>query len=134
MADIYNSNAVPHSFPGGICTISGSGGSDLGEFVVESFTPQYPVHKVERPNEVSGDGGWALTAPTHATASITVQVPKSDTTIPPSGSYIEGDFGNGEERWVFGQVSKQFNAGDYWKVTYEAHLDRFVEEEEEGQT
>lgn len=128
MADIYNSNSVPHSFPGGVCQINSPAGLDLGDFVIESFTTERPDHVVDRPDGVGGDGGFAITAAKHATAQITVQVPKSTDNFPPSGSYFEVDTGaaEGEERWVLHSPSQKIDAGAYWTMTYQGKLDRFA--------
>lgn len=126
MSDLYTSNQVPHSVPGGEMELFDETGASQGPYVLEAFNPQRPVITVDRPNEVGADGGWAATGYGIATGATTVQVATQSTPWPKAGWYFDGNFGFGNERWVFLEIGQPYAAADYWKASVTMRLDRYA--------
>lgn len=133
MSDLYNSNSVPHSIPGGAVSWFDKDGGAKGVRTIEGFQPTRNVVKVMRPNQQGGPGGFALVEAEQATGSTTVQTPTTGastaaTALITAGDYFIMDFttlGGAVEKWVASDCSEGYETAQYWKQTVALLKDHF---------
>ncbi len=140
MSDLYNPSGIPYGVPNaqGSATPLAPGkwdvmlpdGSAVLCTVVVEGTPTFarPGIMIEQPGIFGQGGNIAVPedpdnpgrpAEMFNTGSIAYQVPKSTTTRPFCGCYVDVtlDNGRGEERWLWKEETSSYPNNNYWTCT-----------------